>query len=304
MSLFYPIDITDYHGNTTLCYSVVKNDYKVFNLLRQANANPKSQCINNISSEQIKNFNEGYVKWYKSIVKNTTDQALNNVSKTVTTTGLSMGAKIGIGVGTVALIGAGAALADGGGGSSSAPSESDDKGGSNSEITPLNCQNDTWNGSKCMCDKGYVGTLCDTPKEATKWYQSIPCGNGYDTVDTFLSGTTNYYKCTPKDCSGYQADCDVKYNAIEACMSGTTPYYTCEVKTLANGYTTMECSAGYDLVDQTVSEGLTYYKCTPKEVPSGYQTTVYGAEYITTDILLSGTTTYYKCTLKDGYKLM
>lgn len=89
-SLRHQIDITDSCGNTALCYSVMNNDYKTFNLLRQVGASPKSQCVSNISPEQIKAFNQGYTRWYQSISKNVV-HSRKNVSTQIATTGLSVG---------------------------------------------------------------------------------------------------------------------------------------------------------------------------------------------------------------------
>ena len=54
-------------------------------------------------------------------------------------------------------------------------------------------------------------------------YTSETCGIGYDTKDTLLSGTTNYYKC--------------------------------EAKVVPDGYTTTQCTGGYEQDGETFVSG-------------------------------------------------
>ena len=207
------LEMIDKYGNTALCRSIWMKDYASFFVLKKAGASTTSICVSKIPVEQIQSFNTNYTAWAEGVnsgkiaypVKegerrkkaagaywagsNASATSSGAYSPTIvepiaTETGLSTGAKVAIGVGAVALIGGGIALAAGGGGGGGSSgsdnpnggnggSDSGSSGGSSEPDTPtpppqdlcanVNCgSHGTCNASTgaCNCTDGYTGGLC------------------------------------------------------------------------------------------------------------------------------------------------
>ena len=249
----YTLELLDNQKNTSLCEGIIKNNQTAVYSLLEVGADKNAECVKKI------------------LTKNTSP------STTFKAEGLSIGTKVGIGAGIVALIG-GVALAAGGGGGGGSPSSSEsdnntdnqepDDDGSNDKDEPSTpCPYHT-----TSCTGGYIetGNTCNENGVIYKECQINPChgytstcANGYTQQlgDICYSGDMALFKCEPNDCSGHQASCGAGYNATVSCLSGTTQYYTCTPKEVPSDYTATPCGNGYDEVDTFVSGETTYYKC-------------------------------------------
>ena len=123
------LDIVDQNGNTAVCQAILSHNYKAFNLLKQAGANLRAPCVRNISPEELQAFNRDYAVWARSVAYSPTRRYNYRGNRSAQSEGLSPLAWAGIGIGAVALIGGGIAIAASGGGSSK-KSSSNDSGGS------------------------------------------------------------------------------------------------------------------------------------------------------------------------------
>ena len=253
----YSLDLLDNQKNTALCEGIIRNNQTAVYSLLEVGADKNAECVKKI------------------LTKNTSPSTTSKAE------GLSIGTKVGIGAGIVALIG-GVALAAGGGGGGGSPSSSErdnntdnqepDDDGSNDKDEPSTpCPYHT-----TSCTGGYIetGNTCSENGVVYKECQVNPChgytstcANGYTQQqgDVCYSGETPLFRCEPNDCSAYQASCGIGYNAIASCLSGTTQYYTCTPKDVPSDYTSTACGNGYNTVDTFVSGETTYYKCAPKE---------------------------------------
>ena len=285
----YTLELLDNQKNTALCEGIIKNNQTAVYSLLEVGADKNAECVKKI------------------LTKNTSPLTTSKAE------GLSIGTKVGIGAGIVALIG-GVALAAGGGGGGGSPSSSEsdnntdnqepDDDGSNDKDEPSTpCPYHT-----TSCTGGYIetGNTCNENGVIYKECQINPChgytstcANGYTQQlgDICYSGDMALFKCEPNDCSGHQLSCGSGYNATESCLSGATQYYTCTPKDVPSGYTPTACREGYDTADTLISGETTYYKCTPTDC-SGHQSSC-GAGYNATASCLSGTTQYYTCTPKE-----
>ncbi len=228
------LETIDKYGNTALCRSIWMKDYASFFVLKKAGASTASMCVSKIPAEQIQSFNANYTAWAEGVnsgkiaypVKSaaqftatpngavapsqttaatTGTQTSMLVEPIATTTGLSVGAKVAIGVGALAAIGGGVALAaggGGGGGSSGGSSEPDtpiapdngsgdgDEGGDDEPDTPtppvvdlcanVDCgDHGECNASTgaCDCDVGYSGASCQIAPD--NGGEGGECKNGY-----------------------------------------------------------------------------------------------------------------------------
>ena len=221
------LNIIGKDGDTALCLSVKEKNYNAFRLLKEVGASTRHPCVNKIPQKELSNFNKGYKEWILTPSKSTPESV---------ETGLSTGAKVGIGVGVVALLGGGVALAAGGGG-----------GGSG---TP-SCPNGYFmQDGKCEVNAciGYDFASCPTggncsqcQSGATKKYKLNSCQSGY---------TQNGDTCTANICSGSQnsvSNCATQ----TTCVSPTGTYYTCtncnEGYTLSGNTCTVNACTGYNL---------------------------------------------------------
>ena len=285
----YTLELLDNQKNTALCEGIIKNNQTAVYSLLEVGADKNAECVKKI------------------LTKNTSPLTTSKAE------GLSIGTKVGIGAGIVALIG-GVALAAGGGGGGGSPSSSEsdnntdnqepDDDGSNDKDEPSTpCPYHT-----TSCTGGYIetGNTCNENGVIYKECQINPChgytstcANGYTQQlgDICYSGDMALFKCEPNDCSGHQLSCGSGYNATESCLSGATQYYTCTPKDVPSGYTPTACREGYDTADTLISGETTYYKCTLTDC-SGHQSSC-GAGYNATASCLSGTTQYYTCTPKE-----
>ncbi len=159
-SLGTGVDNIDRKGNTALCQAISAHDYRTYNILRQAGANIQHPCVKRIPSESIQKFNTGYSNWIREIrlakaAKISAGTEYVEEVTVATETGLSTGAKVAIGVGALAVIGGGVALAVGGGGGGGSSgsdnanggnggSDSGSSGGSSKPDTPTPPAVDPW----------------------------------------------------------------------------------------------------------------------------------------------------------------
>ncbi|MFQ6704099.1 MAG: hypothetical protein ACLRFP_03410, partial [Alphaproteobacteria bacterium] len=225
------IDSVGKDGNTNLCRAVYNNDYKAFNALKTAGASVQHACVKKIPAEKIKAFNEGYANWAKGMNASAKVVTGTTAAGTVaTTTGLSTGAMVGIGVGAVALIGGGIALAAGGGGG----------GGSSAPVCSGHGTKDTE--GLCVCDTGYAGDNCETCaggfiNQGGVCYAELGCVNGTQNKDKCdcRNGWNGTLCETANACEGYETSCPVGYAQSATCQRGDTPVYQCN-----------NCAAGYE----------------------------------------------------------
>ena len=99
------LDVTDRSGNTAVCQAVLSHNYKAFNLLKQAGANLRPKCIQNIPSEELRAFNRDYAVWARSVNATASRQRQNGFRSEQTP------AYTPYIVGGLALVGGGIALA-------------------------------------------------------------------------------------------------------------------------------------------------------------------------------------------------
>ena len=247
------IDSVGKDGNTNLCRAVYRNDYKAFNALKAAGASVQHACVKKIPAEKIKAFNEGYANWAKGMNASAKIATGTTTAGTVETeTGLSTGAKIGIGVGAVALIGGGIALAAGGGGG----------GGSSAPVCSGHGTKDAE--GLCVCDTGYAGDSCETCNtgfinQGGICYAALDCVNGTQNKDKCdcRNGWNGTLCETANACEGYETSCPVGYAQSATCQRGDDTVYQCN--NCASGYIKlngvcveeMDCNHGTQSGDRT-----------------------------------------------------
>ncbi len=319
-----PIDTPDQTGNSALCESVWKNNPKAFYLLRSYGASVNAPCVQNIPNSQRIIFNEAAAAYAAQIQATYgAQQAAATAATTQTDSGAVVASAGGgqtkataagavsyekrpiyppkdkgiaagtwvTGVGVVALIAGGIALAlliggggggsdksSGGSGSSSGSSGSSSSGGDD-------CGHGTMQGHDCQCDEGW----------------------GYDAAR----------KCTvPLSCDGYSYETHVIPNCkkTDTCWSGDVPKYGCKecndgwVKnTITGGCVRQECE-GY-VSDQKINHCLDApcdgkYKTVCTQCESGYSGTTCQpndcTEYPSSSATITGCTQTESCTPPEG----
>ena len=243
------LNTVDSNGNTAYCIALKKNEKMAAKFLERLGTDTKHECVSKLLSEnktQVLSENKVSPLYENNTVEiSEGNNELNFGNKTF----LGMG-KTGWAI-TGGILAAGSiAAAAGGGGGGGGSGSSDDV----PNVPPaLKCVNGSIINDNCICDEGWTGNSCETevicpyntiycsegyeetgnicksgniiykectPKQVPDGYQQETCGEGYDTADTFLSGTTNYYKCEAKDCSAYQTSCGEGYDSTQSCLSG------------------------------------------------------------------------------------
>ena len=129
------IDIMDINGDTALCHAINNNDPKTYKFLIKEGAKSKKYCMQKVKKSKLRTFEKtlyAYENNYSETLKS--GGLLPPVSGVYNDRGLSLSAKTGIALGTVALIGGGVAAASGGGGGGSDTSSgSNNTNGNDSE---------------------------------------------------------------------------------------------------------------------------------------------------------------------------
>jgi len=105
------IDVPDAQNQTALCQAMVEQNYRAFRLLTAAGADSHTPCVSQITEAERMAFRENYRQW---LIEENRGLSGGDTAK-ATGKGLSLGAKVGIAAGVVA-VGGGIALAAGGGG--------------------------------------------------------------------------------------------------------------------------------------------------------------------------------------------
>ena len=155
-------------------------------------------------------------------------------------------------------------------------------------------------------------------------YSPTTCGEGYTQVDTFLSGTTTYYKCEENDCDGFPLSQQPTNCAnIQTCMHGKTPKYRCDlcqtgwtgstcdsaaegyIKQDDNVYIIKDCQNGSQLANSCIcNQGWTGEFCENENECLGYNDVNCIEPYAVSEVCFSGITPKYKCNACiSGYKM-
>ncbi len=144
----FPIDVADDYGNSALCEAVIKQDQRAIQTLVKLGADTGAYCMQALGVDQI--LSDGTIN---TIESNQKDKLLSKEMMTIPNPPaepMTKNTKVGIGLGVVALAGAGttaALLLSGGGG-----------GGS----SHLNCVDGVQKGKSCICNPHATGKLCDS----------------------------------------------------------------------------------------------------------------------------------------------
>lgn len=312
------LDALDAKGNSPLCEAVWRQDKTAVTALVQAGANSNHACMQKIPES------------YKTA-------AGLKAATTVSATGLSTGAVVGIGVGAAALIGGGVALAAGGGGGGSHKDACEGIvcDGENQHCSAgacvcnagftmfdgvcyetLACVNGAQNANVCVCQPGYAGALCDT------------CDTGYINQNgvcyvELTCGANQHQEANACVCdTGYGFYGTAECHPTLACKDGTQQGDICICNGHASGALCDTCEAGYgfhgtnachaDLAcingaqtaDACVcsTQGWTGLLCDTPASCDGYDYETCPTGYAPSATCLSGETTKLQCnTCAEGY---
>ncbi len=172
------LDYPNSQGQTPLCLSVHRNNYRAFSTLTKLGANRRHFCMQKIPSSQRAVFNKGYKIYYQKATnsfyaKNTPQQKSSFIS---TPTAITIASIAGIG-GLVALAGGG-----GGGGSSN----------SSSNKSTENNQNDITNDLPPQTDDNISNDkpIIDVNPPSTVDPVTPPSGNDSDSSNELPTNTT------------------------------------------------------------------------------------------------------------------
>lgn len=235
------LDALDAKGNSPLCEAVWRQDKTAVTALVQAGANSNHACMQKIPES------------YKTA-------AGLKAATTVSATGLSTSAVVGIGVGAAALIGGRVALAAGGGGGGSHKDACEGIvcDGENQHCSAgacvcnagftmfdgvcyetLACVNGAQNANVCVCQPGYAGALCDT------------CDTGYINQNgvcyvELTCGANQHQEANACVCdTGYGFYGTAECHPTLACKDGTQQGDICICNGHASGALCDTCEAGY-----------------------------------------------------------
>ena len=295
-----PIDTPDQTGNSALCESVWKNNPKAFYLLRSYGASVNAPCVQNIPNSQRIIFNEAAAAYAAQIQATYgAQQAAATAATTQTDSGAVVASAGGgqtkataagavsyekrpiyppkdkgiaagtwvTGVGVVALIAGGIALAlliggggggsdksSGGSGSSSGSSGSSSSGGDD-------CGHGTMQGHDCQCDEGWgydAARKCTVPLSCDGYSYETHVIPNCEESKTCWSGDVDKYGCwicnegyKRNGSGGCESDasgvCE-GYPSSSVEMTGCKEVYACTLSGGATKYKCVSCSDDYDLV--------------------------------------------------------
>lgn len=293
------INAVDKNGNTALCRAVISEDVNAYLALKANGANVEHKCINNIPKDKYESFLDKV--------------ALSQSSSSFL--GLNKHTWAYMGLGTVGVIGAVAAMGMGGGsgGGSGAPTDVYPP-----EDTTVTCKEQGYMYRLSdMCPEGWIHNSqdycnddngvwfkCDQKAQCGSNYYAHSCPYGYEEVlgDMCISGNTVYKKCIPAKCDGYKyydySKCPDGWEIGSSCLSGETKKYKCDSPKTCPGYKAA-CENGYEKVagSTCLSGDNIMFKCQPASC-DGYEHTDASecpAAWQLGSSCKSGTTTKYKC---------
>ncbi len=230
------IDVTDKDGNTALCQAIINGDVDGYRALRASGANTYHDCVKKIDSETYKNF--------MARVMHRPGWMVGRLALTALGAGLVGGATVAAFGGDVTEVSNvpptcayNTTVCAGGYEETGNTCKSGENlykecrkiecgansvwnptgclcnagyeswtAGAGCSLTVLNCVNGTQNGTACVCDTGWTGTLCDVPQACAGYpYETCPVGYAALDSESCLSGNVRKYKCTQCD-AGYGKD--------------------------------------------------------------------------------------------------